>query len=272
MSTLSTLFQLSGHANQGISLRDKKVAFLIAGLGVIGHHRPKIRSWFRQQIDAVTVDNLIEVKLEIRNKNKNKQVKFLMRRGNEGDYLMAGEFVRGGYQVPNFEPEMIIDGGANIGMFAIQAAHQFPNATIVCYEPDPDNFQLLCNNLKRNNFQVKTHKLGLWSKDTTLYYHTKSSETGFVNENPPGVPIRCILPQIRENCWLKLDIEGAEYEVLPTLLEQKQYPRWISMEIHDFDTKGRSIVDLLKVHNYIVEGGENEASPCEVILAYQAQK
>jgi hypothetical protein len=41
------------------------------------------------------------------------------------------------------KPLIIIDGGANIGLFAIKMKNDFPESQIICVEPDPDNFQML---------------------------------------------------------------------------------------------------------------------------------
>jgi hypothetical protein len=117
--------------------------------------------------------------------------------------------------------------------------------------------------------EATTHQLGLWSKDVTLYYHPQSSETGYVDENPPGIPIVCTLPKIESNCWLKLDIEGAEYQLIPALFNQGQFPRWLSMEIHHFDTQGQFLIDILKQNGYQIEGADAPTASCAVISAYR---
>lgn len=263
MSTLSTLLSLVHHARKGISLHDKKLAFLVAGLGVIGLHRKKIRSWFRQQIDASDSNELILLNVRV----NQTLLHLVMRHGNEGDYLMTGELIRGGYDYPDFEPKVIIDGGANIGMFAVQAATRFPKAKVICYEPDSSNFQTLNKNISLNDLQIETQPLGLWSKNCTLYYHAKTSETGYVDEIPPGIPIECALPTIEEDTWLKLDVEGAEYEILPALFEAGRFPRWISMEIHYLNERGQDIFQLLNQHNYDLIGGTDKTASCAVITA-----
>lgn len=265
MSTISTIFRLVHHAQQGASLRDKWLAFLIAGLGIMGHHRVKLRCWFLNCINNLEIQGFIPLHLKLNGLSR----RLCMRQGNEADYLMTGELVMGGYELPSFEPQTIIDGGANIGMFTVQAWSHFPQAKLICYEPDSDNFQQLQRNLALNHLPAETHQLGLWSKDTTLYYHAQSSQTGFVDEKPPGIPIVCTVPKIEQDCWLKLDVEGAEYEVLPALLNNHQYPRWISLEIHDFDTKGQSLLTLLRDHGYTLKGGEDSTVNCTVISAYR---
>src|SRR5882672_4703641 len=44
----------------------------------------------------------------------------------------------------------IIDVGANQGQFAIAAAHRFPMAKIYSFEPVPDIFEKLQNNVRSN--------------------------------------------------------------------------------------------------------------------------
>lgn len=90
----------------------------------------------------------------------------------------------------------------------------------------------------------------LWSKTAELFFHSGESFTGFVSEDPSPYPISCVLPVVPDQCWLKLDIEGAEYEVLPALLEAGCQPKIISMEIHDFSRRGNKLLNLLKTHGY----------------------
>jgi FkbM family methyltransferase len=266
MSTLSTIHRLAHFANQGMSWKDKWLAFLIAGIGSLGTHRVRMRACFLRWINALGTNGTVHLQLFI---NRN-ETNLLMRQGNEADYLMGGEMVRGGYDLPDFEPKVIIDGGANIGMFSVHALSHFPKAQLISYEPDTVNFAQLQKNLSLNGLRAQTHLLGLWSRDTTLYYHARSSETGFIDEQPPGIAIPCVLPKIQPDCWLKLDIEGAEYEVLPALFQQQNYPRWISLEIHDYDTKGAPLLDLLRTHGYTIQGGEDTSVNCTVVSAYRS--
>jgi hypothetical protein len=90
-----------------------------------------------------------------------------------------------------------------------------------------------------------------------LYYHARQSHAGFISEDPSDVLVPCILPTIGEDCWLKLDVEMAEYEVLPALMEAQILPRWITMEIHHYDSRGYLMRNLLRAHGYVTKGGED---------------
>jgi FkbM family methyltransferase len=263
MPALLTLKKMMAHAGIGTRWHDKKLAFLLAGFGVIGHHRKRLRDFYFRSIDHSTSNGVLCLKLRI----NSQPTIFEMRKGNEGDYLIAGELVRGSYPVPPFTPQSIVDAGANIGLFSIHASRYFPKARLTCYEPDPSNFVQLKKNLSLNRIEAQLEPVGVWSKNCTLYYHAQSSETGYVDEHPPGRPIACQLPAIGPECWLKLDVEGAEHEVLPALFAHNDYPRWISMEIHGFNIRGAALLSLLRHHGYRVDGGEDTTLDCTVISA-----
>lgn len=177
-------------------------------------------------------------------------IRWSMRAGNEGDYAVGGEAVKESYPLPDAAPAQIIDGGANIGMFALRAGTAFPCAQLICFEPEPGNFELLRRNLALNGIQAELQPYGLWSSDTTLYFRAAGSHTGTVESEPPGLPVECRFPPIGENCWLKLDVEGAEYEVVPALLAAGRYPRWLTMEVHHFAERGSALTALLEQHGF----------------------
>jgi FkbM family methyltransferase len=211
-------------------------------------------------------DGLVTVRF---NKH-DRQLIFLLRQDNEADYSIAAEMLKGGYEWPNFTPGEIIDGGANIGLFSILAAASFPHAKLICYEPDADNFELLSRNLDINNIDAECHRKGLWSRDTTLYYRARDSHTGNISENPEGrVPVDCIRPVIGPNCWLKLDIESSEYVVLPALMKAGAYPRWISIEIHNYSKDGHKLTDLLARHGYVLRGNVHASADESTLCAFR---
>jgi FkbM family methyltransferase len=59
-----------------------------------------------------------------------------------------------------FIPEVIIDLGANVGVFARFARELFPNAAIVCIEPDPENFEHLKKFTKDDNIYFVNMAIG----------------------------------------------------------------------------------------------------------------
>lgn len=266
MSTLVTIRECLAHARHAPTPRDELLVFLLAGFGVLGAHRRRLRAWYFDWINRFAGEGVLRFTLPLHGIPTTVE----LRARNEADYLVACELVRGGYERPGGTPDTIVDAGANIGLFALHAARLFPEARLACYEPDPGNFALLQRNLALNHIAADLRQAALWSRSGTLYYHAQDSHTGFVDESPPGLEIPCETPSIGPRCWLKLDIEGAEHELLPALLRRGDCPEWISMEIHHHDTRGPALLDLLRENGYVVTGGDDLTVHCTVVSARRA--
>ena len=77
-------------------------------------------------------------------------------------------FVNNEYDIKvPFDPKIIIDGGANIGLFSILISNRFPQSKIIAIEPDSENFKLLEHNLSGYP-TVSCENAGIWSKNTSL--------------------------------------------------------------------------------------------------------
>jgi hypothetical protein len=263
MSTISTLTKTFLLAQKGTGVRDKMTAFLLAGFPKIGTHRTKTRAWFLQQLNDRCINDQLMVSLRI----AGKPIVFSMRKGNEGDYTVGGELLAEIYPKPGFVPDSVVDGGANIGMFSVLANAFFPGVPITAYEPDEENFAQLKRNIELNNINCRAKNLGLWSKTTTLYFHKDLSQIGHVDENPPGFPIPCEVPEVGSNQWMKLDIEGAEYEVLPAIFKESLRPRFLSLEVHHMTRNGSMLLDLLRRNGYKLSGDKDSTEDCFVIDA-----
>lgn len=148
------------------------------------------------------------------------------------------------------DPEFIIDGGANIGLFAIEMKNKYPKSIIVCIEPDPNNFFALQQNIQHYD-NVFAENAGLWNKDTKLRVYDKYNcgEWGFVVEEDTelgkiaAVSIETIMKKYgREKIdILKLDIETSEKQLF-----KENYKNWlpktklIAVELHDYLEQGCS--------------------------------
>jgi len=180
-----------------------------------------------------------------------KPFKLAIRTSNYADYHILWEFLCGGlyYESPTLV-DRFCDCGANIGVFSIHAGLLFPSAKIICYEPDAANFHLLKKNLSLNGIAADCRHCGVWSSNITGYFHPNESVSGTISEEPSEYPIRCEIPEVDESTWLKMDIEGAEYEVMPAVIEKGNLPITISMELHNFSQRGKSLWNLLEKCGY----------------------
>merc|ERR1712070_519575 len=137
--------------------------------------------------------------------------------------------------------QIIIDVGANIGLFSISACKRFPHARILAFEPHPANYRFLNHNLKTAGCShVETYNKGI-SKDGRRMFITWFDSIGssaFRGKNRYTLPMETISPTklwdlVGGNgnvSYMKVDCEGCEYELVP-LLEQWRVPK-IVCEVH----------------------------------------
>lgn len=266
MNALKNSLRIWHLAGAGIGLRSRLLAFLCARYGNLSEKRQKLRTIIFRRIGCFARNGQVAVSFRV----SGQPVSIFMRKGNKADYLVFGEMVMGGYKVPDnlaYHPTAVVDGGANIGLFSLFACATFPDIKVTCYEPDKENLAQLRRNLDANNIVAEVIPKALWSKTAELFYHPAESYSGYVDAKPSPYPISCILPAVPDGCWLKLDIEGAEYEVLPALLKAGCQPYIISMEIHDFNRRGDQLLSLLKAHCYEWDELFQPTAQCVTICA-----
>lgn len=256
----------------GIGLRNRLLAFLCAARATMGKHRRFARCIFELAISLFANGDTILLKLA----GKSAEICLLLRKGNIADYLVAGERVKGVYETAEskfqISPTKIVDGGANIGTFAAYAASLFPGVPMVCYEPDAGNANLLRKMLAYNRIPAEVIEKALWSSEGSLFFHPHESYTGNVCETPSPYPIETITVDAPDGSWLKLDIEGAEYEVLPQLIEAGRRPAVISMEVHYANQRGDYLLNILKNAGYEIFNCWRSTDSCAEITAVFSQK
>jgi FkbM family methyltransferase len=153
---------------------------------------------------------------------------------------------------------VILDIGANKGIFSIYAAGLFPNSTIHAYEPNPHIFPILKENIRLNNLDGRCmpFNYAVWYQDEELPFmlrNAKNPGTGQIIEygkttddvkTVPGVAFAKVLRVSPEVDFLKMDIEGSEYQViLHTPPDELRRIRFIAMEYHD--SKDHSLDELI---------------------------
>jgi len=144
----------------------------------------------------------------------------------------------------------IIDVGGHVGAFTTWASARAPEARIVVFEPDPRNFDDLERNVERNRLgpRVVLINAAVGRADGRRAFHV--STEGYVSSFTPRTgtkttEVDCIslerylLEQSPSPIdVLKLDCEGAEWEILKTLrAESLRRVRYLFVECHAQDTK-----------------------------------
>jgi len=144
----------------------------------------------------------------------------------------------------------IIDIGANIGTFTLYAAINAPGATVYAMEPEPGNYGMLIQNIRQNGLskRVTTLQAAMSGAAGNAILHIsphvsgghslfKHSSTGADAVTVNIMTLGDLLSEKKiDVCdFLKLDCEGAEYEILYSLpAETLNKIRCIAVECHLF--------------------------------------
>lgn len=165
----------------------------------------------------------------------------------------------------------IIDAGANIGLSSVFFARRYPSATVVAMEPETSNFELLQKNVASYRGIVPL-QAALWSRDATLdvtdpgtgkwgYQVTDRSDGGQpVVQRVNALTVGTVMERAGFDRVdiLKLDIEGAEKEVLDASSGWIDKVGLIVAELHDRFRPGCSRSFYNATNGFDMEGRRGE--------------
>ena len=148
----------------------------------------------------------------------------------------------------------IIDAGANIGLSIIFFKQIYPAATILGFEPDPDALESLKYNIKQFGFSdVEVIGKGVWNKETTLSFFSEGADGGRIalesdKENLKQINTVRLKDYLNKHVdFLKIDIEGAETNVLQDCADSLRNVDRIFIEYHSFLDQKQELHKLLNV-------------------------
>jgi len=152
--------------------------------------------------------------------------------------------------------DVIIDVGAHIGLFALFASQFCKNGKIFCYEPIKENYKILIENIEMNQIQnifpnnlavtKETSRVKIFLNDDQSGHSMFIQNKNFVEVDSKSLSDIFIDNGIKECDFLKLDCEGAEYEIiesLPSDLFTKINKT--AIEYHMVDTKPELLEQLI---------------------------
>ena len=121
-----------------------------------------------------------------------------------------------------------LDAGAHIGAFSVIYAARV--AAIAAYEPEPDNYALLCRNLALNGCgnvcAQRAALVGNADTERPFYVHKRGNTSAHSllalgkhrKTTVPAENINEALARHRIDC-IKMDVEGAEAELIATIAD-----------------------------------------------------
>jgi len=155
----------------------------------------------------------------------------------------------------------IIDCGANMGIGVCYFSDKYPGARIIAFEPDSKNFELLKRNVPATA-NITLNNQAVWIDNGAIHFEqtgTLSSKiAGEGNEGGSGISVPCVrlADQLTEKVdMLKIDIEGAEYEVLKDCIPYLNNVANMFVEYHGtVDDTGRltELLDIMKNAGFCV--------------------
>ena len=148
----------------------------------------------------------------------------------------------------------IIDCGANIGISVIYFKQLYPDAEILAFEPDTSIYKLLNHNVKIFALSdVTLVEKAVWNEDTILKFYSEGADGGRAATNVDmekiieveAVRLKKFLT--RKVDFLKIDIEGAETEVLEDIKDVLINVDKIFVEYHSYLGKEQKLPEILNI-------------------------
>ena len=186
----------------------------------------------------------------------------------ESDAILAEVFDQEQYRFKSQRPNpFIIDCGAHIGISILYFKIRYPSARILAFEPDPLNLAILRKNIESNRFidvivveravANKEGKAILYRETTDAYRSNKGirwtwsnsllARKGFGRLEEFPVRTVCLSGFLDQPVdFLKIDIEGAEEQVIKEIQHRLNQVRNITIEYHGRNTD-REVNDLYRI-------------------------
>jgi FkbM family methyltransferase len=207
----------------------------------------------------------------------------------EAHYLYHEIFTHDDYLVglsPLRPGSVVVDAGANIGLFALRVGLACPGLRLIALEPAPDTCALLRHNLAAaglDDVEVRQVALGerAGSAILTVFRHLPANSTTRPDQKPAQwtasmrslepeqadamletesvevavVRLSDVLPaDIAAIDLLKIDVEGAELDVLRGLADA-DWPlvAHVVVEVHDVDGRLADVLGLLRDRGFVCD-------------------
>ena len=173
--------------------------------------------------------------------------------------------------------DIVVDIGAHMGRYTIISSKRVgANGKVVAIEANPSNFEMLNRNIKLNQLtNIISLNNAVYSKETKIKLYLPGEELGhttyntvmsdraknedkFVEVNANTLDYLLQLNEITDVNWVKIDVEGAEFEVLKGASNVLSKSKDIALLIEVHNLSGgtnlyRPIIEFLNLYNFKIE-------------------
>src|ERR671921_608513 len=194
---------------------------------------------------------------------------------NKADFMTREDGI-----IEHFTPkqgDIVVDIGAHIGRYTIIASKRVgTNGKVVAIEANPGNFEMLNRNIKLNKLaNVIPLNYAVYSKETKIKLYLPGEESGYtiyntimsnrainedkfveVSANTLDYLLQSKGIKEEEVNWIKIDVEGAEFEVLKGAANVLSKSKDISLliELHGPpDVYRPKVQELVNLYNFKIE-------------------
>jgi FkbM family methyltransferase len=147
---------------------------------------------------------------------------------------------------------LIFDIGANVGVSIAFFKKKFPKCKIVAVEADPEVFELLVKNIAINKWSgVEVIQAAVWKKNGKIKFSPDGGVAGKIDSghgsiSVPTIALRGLIGKKRFS-FLKMDIEGAENDLVPDLRAVLSKGPYVYIEYHSSRKNPQFLGEILKV-------------------------
>ena len=172
----------------------------------------------------------------------------------------------------NSSPLIALDVGANAGWYSLAIASLFHSSSIHCFEPVPDTYKRLCNNIHLNSFtdRILPNNLAIheFTGSTDFYFSPSLSGNSSFSNNLQPTPDQISLSvntlplddyifsnNLRPH-FLKIDVEGAELFAIKSALQAlSKFTPFVFIELSrkwssEFGYNPNEVIDILSSLDY----------------------
>ncbi len=163
-------------------------------------------------------------------------------------------------QIYRFESKrdnpIIIDCGSNVGISILYFKSIYPKSNVIGFEPDQANHAILLQNIEQNQLNgVEIHRKAVWVDEKGISFSSAGTEASRIEKDKQGettmvetIRLKDLLEKHSSIDFLKMDIEGAEYEVMQDIQTELSKVDNLFLEYHgktDESTKLSELMDMV---------------------------
>ena len=153
------------------------------------------------------------------------------------------------------ETPRILDIGSNVGLSLLFFKHRYPNCNLSGFEPDPNVFKTAQHNINSLGLSdIDLHQKAAWIEDTSLSFHAEGADGGHIESTGSttgesftvdACDLRSFLQEPVD--LLKMDIEGAEVDVLMHCVNELLNVSNLFVEYHSYANQPQRFNELARV-------------------------